>query len=209
MLKLNEWLAETGYLPLKVDTNTGKFSWRYAHIPHGLAALWSANKYSLLTRSAVMTCERQHHLAVDGIAGPHVWTALQSDIQHHRINQAGFTFVSVTMSTPERLTAWHDGKVVLTSLANTGIPQSPTVKGTYVVYLQYKSQTMSGVDVFGNHYRDEGVPYVSYFYRGEAIHGFVRSHYGFPQSLGCVELPVKNAASLWPYIHLGTLVQIT
>ena len=44
------------------------------------------------------------------------------------------------------------------------------------------------------HYSDAGIKWISYFHAGEAIHGFDRTSYGSPQSLGCVELPVSEAA---------------
>jgi hypothetical protein len=40
------------------------------------------------------------------------------------------------------------------------------------------------------------------------VHGFPRAAYGFPQSLGCVELPIPNAAIAWTYIHYGTPVTV-
>lgn len=156
-----------------------------------------------------MTFEQVHHLVVDGIAGPQVFSALVSDVHNHRQSPVGFTYVQVSLALPQSLTLWHNGSVILRSAANGGIPQSPTVTGTYPVYLQYRTQTMKGINPSGQHYSDPGVPYVNYFYGGEAVHGFVRAHYGYPQSLGCVELPIATAAKVWPYMHLGTLVNIT
>ncbi len=50
--------------------------------------------------------------------------------------------------------------------------------------------------------------WVNYFDGGVAIHGFVRASYGFPQSLGCVELPLSEAAAAWTWIHYGTVVTV-
>ena len=92
--------------------------------------------------------------------------------------------------------------------SNTGIPQAPTPDGTFPVYLRLRSQTMSGTNPDGTHYSDAGIKWISYFHAGEAIHGFDRTSYGSPQSLGCVELPVSEAARVWPYTPIGTLVTI-
>ena len=205
---LQELLSVTGYLPLEW-TGQHSWHWKYASTPKSLVSLWSPTKYTLLTKSAVMTFEEVHHLAVDGVAGPQVFAALKSDAAAHRTSPYGFTYVQVSLAVPESLSLWHNGQIIIKSLANSGIPQSPTVTGTYPVYLQYLSQTMKGKDPNGQHYSDPGVPYVSYFYGGEAVHGFVRSQYGYPQSLGCVELPIPAAKQVWPYMHLGTLVNIT
>ena len=68
--------------------------------------------------------------------------------------------------------------------------------------------TMSGRNPDGSHYHDPGIKWISYFNGGEAIHGFNRPTYGFPQSVGCVEAPIDTAAKIWPYTPIGTLVTI-
>jgi lipoprotein-anchoring transpeptidase ErfK/SrfK len=77
------------------------------------------------------------------------------------------------------------------------------------VYLRYTSQTMSGTNPDGSHYADPGIPWISYFNGGDALHGFVRSTYGWPQSLGCVEMTYAAAKVIWPFTPLGTLVTVT
>ena len=57
-------------------------------------------------------------------------------------------------------------------------------------------------------YADPGVPWVSYFHGGDALHGFIRPGYGYPQSLGCVELPPSHAEVVYPYTPIGTLVTV-
>ena len=68
--------------------------------------------------------------------------------------------------------------------------------------------TMRGRNPDGSRYVDPGIKWISYFYGGEAIHGFDRATYGFPQSVGCVEAPIATAAKIWPYTPIGTLVSI-
>ena len=68
---------------------------------------------------------------------------------------------------------------------------------------------MSGTNPDGTHYRDPGVPWVSYFNGGDAIHGFNRGSYGSAQSLGCVELPFSEAERVFPYTPVGTLVTVS
>ena len=40
------------------------------------------------------------------------------------------------------------------------------------------------------------------------IHGFVRPGYGWPQSLGCVEVQPSTAEVIFPYVNVGTLVTV-
>jgi|UPI000426F885 peptidoglycan hydrolase-like protein with peptidoglycan-binding domain len=200
--QLQRELATLGYLPL-----TESFQWRYNE-PSSLKALWKTGSYNVMTKGAVMEFQSANHLAIDGIAGPKTWTALDKAYHEKRMNPYGYTYVLVSEKSPETLQIWTNGKLVLTSLANTGISQRPTAVGTFPVYLRYYSQTMSGTNPDGTHYSDPGVPYVNYFYGGDAIHGFWRKSYGFPQSLGCVELPVSQAKIAWSYINYGTLVTV-
>jgi lipoprotein-anchoring transpeptidase ErfK/SrfK len=67
---------------------------------------------------------------------------------------------------------------------------------------------MTGVNPDGTPYSDPGIPWVSYFNGGDALHGFIRASYGFPQSLGCVEMPYANAARVYPFTPIGTLVNV-
>ena len=100
------------------------------------------------------------------------------------------------------------GVATFHTLVNTGISVSPTALGTYPVYLRYTTQTMSGTNPDGSHYSDPGIPWVSYFNGGDALHGFIRYSYGYPQSLGCVEMPLASAKTVWPSTPIGTLVTV-
>ena len=109
---------------------------------------------------------------------------------------------------PETESTWHSGKTVVTGAVNTGIPAAPTAQGVFAVFEHALSVTMSGTNPDGSHYSDPGVPYVSYFNGGDALHGFLRASYGFAQSLGCVEMPYSEAAAVYPYTPIGTLVDV-
>jgi hypothetical protein len=146
-------------------------------------------------------------MSLDGIAGPHVWNALLSAVAGGQVNKHGYTYAIADESDPETLTIWHDGQEVLHTLANTGIPQSPTTIGTAPVYLRYYTQIMRGTNPDGTKYADR-VYWVSYFRNGEAVHYYDRGSYGFPQSLGCVELPWSEAETAWPYLTYGSLVTV-
>ncbi|GMA62346.1 peptidoglycan-binding protein [Alicyclobacillus fastidiosus] len=200
--QLQTELAALGYLPL-----TSNFQWRFTP-PASLQSLWQKGSNNVMTKGAVMEFQEVNHLAIDGIAGPQTWAALTKAYGEKRINPYGYTYVLVSEKSPETLQIWSNGTLVLSSLANTGIPQRPTAIGTFPVYARYLSQAMQGTNPDGSHYDDPGVPYVNYFYGGDAIHGFWRSSYGSPQSLGCVELPISSAQKAWNYIHYGTLVTI-
>lgn len=68
---------------------------------------------------------------------------------------------------------------------------------------------MRGVTPAGSHYDVRSVPWVNYFHRNDAIHGYTRANYGFPQSAGCVELPVPTAKMVFPLLYDGTVVTVS
>ena len=114
----------------------------------------------------------------------------------------------VHRSVPQTLTLWNDGRTILTARINTGVPAAPTPLGTHAVFEHIPVGTMRGQNPDGSHYVDPGIKWISYFNGGEAIHGFNRATYGFPQSVGCVEAPDDTAGKIWPYTPIGTLVTI-
>jgi len=89
-----------------------------------------------------------------------------------------------------------------------GVAGADTANGTFPVYLHYATTTMTGTNLDGSHYSDPGIPWVSYFNGGDALHGFIRSSYGYPQSLGCVEMTFNSAATMWSRTSIGTLVSV-
>ena len=212
-------LAEAGYLPVSFTPalsqsdptlqSVGTFTWLYPNLPTLLESLWQVGSDNVLVTGALMTFQSQHNLPTTGIADPVTWNALISAVQNGQSNTAPYTYVSVSESSPETLTLYIAGVAKFHTLVNTGISVSPTALGTYPVYLRYTSQTMSGTNPDGSHYSDPGIPWVSYFNGGDALHGFIRSTYGWPQSLGCVEMPFASAKTVWPHTPIGTLVSIT
>jgi len=207
-----EILARLGYLPLSW-TPQG-FSWRWAGIPTTLARLWSPGQYNTVLEGAIWAFEAVVGLPMDGqITGPEV-SALTAAAQNPsaNMNPNGYTYSlaqeSSGTSTPETLTVWHTGVVVQSTLANTGIASTPTAIGTFPVYIRYRNQVMTGLNPTGTPYADP-VQYVSYFTGGDAIHYMPRAQYGYPQSLGCVEIPLGPASVIWQYTYYGSLVTVT
>jgi peptidoglycan hydrolase-like protein with peptidoglycan-binding domain len=226
-VRLQQLLAELGYLPVSwtaahedaartiaaqsraaVQPPAGSFGWRYPNIPSELSSLWIEGQPNQIVRGAVMTFQDTHDLTVDGFAGRDVWRALIADVIAGRGRGVDYSYVYVHRSVPQSLNLWHAGQVILSSPGNTGVPAAPTQLGTFPVFEHIPVGTMSGTNPDGSHYNDPGIRYISYFNGGDAIHSFNRSSFGTPQSLGCVELPLAAAATVWPYTPIGTLVTI-
>jgi peptidoglycan hydrolase-like protein with peptidoglycan-binding domain len=225
-LRLQQLLANLGYLPLRFDGPSvpgtaaaqeaaavapphGSFTWRWGNVPAALRAMWQPGTSGEMTRGAVMAFENDHNMTADGVAGAGVWKALISATLTGHVSSFGYTFVQVSEATPESINVWHSGKTVVTGPVNTGIPAAPTAKGVFAVFEHATSVTMSGTNPDGSHYSDPGVPWVSYFNGGDALHGFLRASYGSAQSLGCVEMPYDQAHAVYPYTPIGTLVDVS
>ncbi|MGP0031064.1 MAG: L,D-transpeptidase family protein [Acidimicrobiales bacterium] len=221
-LRLQQLLAQLGYLPLtftpaapvtsptqEADPQAGTFTWRWANQPASLTSLWAAGVPNVITQGAVMNFEAQHGLTTDGEAGPEVWTALLAATQSGQANANTYDYVYVSKDLPETVTVYQNGAAVYQTPANTGVAAAPTADGTFPVYEHLTSTTMKGTNPDGSTYDDPGIPWVSYFNGGDALHGYPRASYGFPQSDGCVEMPIANAAVVFPYTPLGTLVTVS
>jgi hypothetical protein len=224
-LRLQQLLAELGYLPLSfkdsvakspiaqenaaIKPPSGKFDWRWANTPSELKSFWSPGASGVMTQGALMAFENDHDMTADGVAGPAVWKQLINDLDAGKSSTFGYTFVMVDKeSSPEGLQLWHNGKIAVTAPVNTGVAAAPTASGTYPVFEHLPVTTMTGTNPDGSHYSDPGIQWVSYFNGGDALHAFTRAQYGFPQSDGCVEMPLSNAAAVYPYTPIGTLVDV-
>jgi hypothetical protein len=233
-LRLAEMLGQLGYLPmswqlpnvgmrvasqfqsssaglagqeaLAYDAPSGIFSMAQGY-PAELASLWQPDSYNVITKGAVMAFQSQHGMTPNGDVSAAVWAALFRAAGKGGGNTSGYTYALASKASPETLTIWHDGQVVVRSLANTGIPAAPTADGTFPVYEKFLNTIMSGTNPDGSHYSDF-VQYVSYFNGGDAVHYFARGSYGFQQSLGCVELPLTAAKQVFPVLTLGSLVTV-
>ena len=221
VLRTQQLLAQLGYLPLTFTAaappapgaaatdQAGSFSWKWTSMPASFSSLWSPGQPNVVTQGAVMAFEADHGLGTDGVAGPQVWGALLAAAAAGQDDgNPNYDWVDVSTTLPESVTVWRNGAAVYTTAANTGVHGAETEAGTWPVYARYTSTTMSGTNLDGSHYDDPGVPWVSYFHGGDALHGFVRPSYGTPQSLGCVEMPPSNAGVVYPMTPLGTLVTV-
>src|ERR1700733_2924928 len=221
ILRLQQLLAELGYLPLTFtpaspltsptqegNNQVGSFTWRWANQPLALETLWTPGVNNVITTGAVMNFENQNGLKTDGLAGPQVWTDLLADVQSGKGDANPWNYVLVSQSLPETATVYENGAAVYSTPVNTGVPGASTENGTFPVYARYTVTTMTGTNPDGSHYSDPGIKWVSYFNGGDAIHGFQRASYGTPQSVGCVQLPVANAAVVFPLTPIGTLVTV-
>lgn len=106
--------------------------------------------------------------------------------------------------------AWEGGRIVFQAPVATGLPKSPTVKGTFKIYLKYEVQAhMRGVSPYIGKYDFKDVPYVMYFHQSYGIHGAPwHNAFGTRRSNGCVNVPVYAAKWLFEFAPIGTKVMV-
>lgn len=115
----------------------------------------------------------------------------------------GERWIDVDLS-EQRLYAYEGDTVVKTFVVSTGTWQYPTVTGTFKIYVKLRYTDMSGPD-----YYLPDVPYVMYFYKGYGLHGtYWHNNFGVPMSHGCVNLSIPDAAWLYNWASVGTVVRV-
>jgi peptidoglycan hydrolase-like protein with peptidoglycan-binding domain len=220
--RLQQLLAQLNYLPVSftpsgapsgpadlATAQAGSFAWRWPGLSPDFTAEWTEGAENPVTKGALMSFQRQRALTVDGIAGAKVWTALLADASAGKVDAEPYVDVVVSKQVPQTLTLYQNGNPVMSGVAvNTGAPGADTEDGTFPVFEHIPSSRMQGTNPDGSTYDDPAVPWASYFNGGDALHGFVRSSYGSPQSNGCVEMPIAVAAQVWPLTPVGTPVTV-
>jgi lipoprotein-anchoring transpeptidase ErfK/SrfK len=78
---------------------------------------------------------------------------------------------------------------------SSGAPATPTVRGSFRVYLKSPG------------YNAKAMYFSSYFIRGYAIHGYA-SVPVFPASHGCVRVPIPDAVSIYGWLRGGDRVDV-
>jgi hypothetical protein len=161
------------------------------------------------TKGALMVYQGNHNLEVTGEPSEATWASLlAAETTGHRDPQS-YTWVSVSEGSPETLLVHEGDHIALSTPVNTGVPGAETAQGIFPIYSRFVSTTMTGTDPDGTHYVAPDVPWVNYFNGGDAVHGYPRASYGFPQSNGCVELPIEAAHRVFGMLALGDIVWVT
>jgi len=114
----------------------------------------------------------------------------------------------------QKLTAWQDGKIKHETKVSSGMRLTPTVKGSFKVWLKVPMQDMRGPSPYKDiyptgRYLVKNVPHVLYFHQGYAIHGaYWHNNFGRVASHGCVNVPLASAEILYNFADVGTRIEV-
>ncbi|MGB9668755.1 MAG: L,D-transpeptidase family protein [Anaerolineales bacterium] len=112
-------------------------------------------------------------------------------------------WIEVDLSS-QRSYAYIGSSRVKSFIVSTGTWLHPTVTGVFKIYVKYRYANMSGPG-----YYLPNVPYVMYFYQDYGLHGTYWHHnFGVPMSHGCVNYSIPDAAWLFDFANVGTIVYI-
>ena len=112
-------------------------------------------------------------------------------------------WVDVDLST-QTVFAMQGDQIARSFLVSTGRWPTVTITGVFRIYVMYRAADMSGDD-----YYLPKVPYVMYFHEGYGLHGtYWHNNFGTPMSHGCVNLRTADAAWLYEYSSVGTVVSV-
>ena len=117
--------------------------------------------------------------------------------------QAEGRWIDVNLS-EQQMYAYEGNILVNSFIVSTGLPGTPTVTGTYQIYVKVPMQDMSGPG-----YYLPDVPWVMFFYDDYGFHGtYWHNNFGTPMSRGCVNLRIEDAEWLYYWASVGTTVNI-
>lgn len=115
----------------------------------------------------------------------------------------GVRWIDVDL-TNQRVYAYEGDTIVNSFIVSTGTSRTPTVTGKFKVYIRLRSGNMRGPGYFL-----PDVPYIMYFKGNYGLHGtYWHNNFGTPMSHGCVNLSIDDAAWLYNWSYLGTVVNV-
>ncbi len=130
-------------------------------------------------------------------------TAAAANVPAAVTGNGGEHWIDVNLS-EQRLYAYEGDTLVNSFVVSTGTWQTPTVTGSYKIWVKLRSAAMSGPG-----YYLPDVPYIMYFYKGYGLHGtYWHNNFGTPMSHGCVNLTIPDAEWVYNFTNVGTVVNV-
>ena len=127
----------------------------------------------------------------------------------------GGHWIDVNLNLPARMTAYAGNSPVRSMLVIIGRGPMATPAGTFSIIRRVANETMDSATVgiprnSANGYYLTGVLFTQYFLPGgQSLHyNYWSSNWGYPGSHGCLGLSYADAAYMWSFAGIGTVVNI-
>ena len=102
----------------------------------------------------------------------------------------------------QQLFVFEKGVLIKKFVVSTGLPNTPTLLGNYLIYSKYEKTDMTGPG-----YHLEDVPWTMYYSNSYGIHGtYWHSNFGNPMSHGCTNMTIEDAKWLFDWAPKDTPV---
>jgi len=193
---------------LRSTTRPGRYSWRDNGWPARLRATVAAGIEQHLHARAHHSFQADHGLVPNGDVEAGVWTSLIDALAANTVNTGGYNTRSLTQADPQSLTILprrgrrpsqsREHRHRRVSDARRHVPRLHAVSATGHARHEPGRAALCG----------PGPVHRVLQRQSTRVHYMDRATTGIPQSLGCVELPLADAARAWPYLAYGTLVTI-
>jgi len=109
----------------------------------------------------------------------------------------------------QKLYVWDNGQMQKEFTVSTGMRYTPTIKGSFRIYLKNALQNMKGSYPPYAPYFLKDVPNVMFFKGAYAIHGaYWHNKFGSRVSHGCVNMKVEDAKWVYDWAPAGTRVEV-
>lgn len=109
----------------------------------------------------------------------------------------------------QKLYAWEGGKIQKEFTVSTGMRYTPTIRGSFKIYIKNAVQNMKGSYPPYAPYFLKDVPSVMFFKGAYAIHGaYWHNKFGSRVSHGCVNMRVDDAKWVYDWSSIGTRVEV-
>ena len=109
-------------------------------------------------------------------------------------------WIAVDLS-EQRVTAYEGTTPTRAFVVSTGLPNTPTVTGSFRIWAKTPLQDMYGGNrATGDYYYLRNVPWVQYFYQDYSFHGTTwHANFGRPASRGCINMSPEAARWLFEW----------
>jgi len=114
--------------------------------------------------------------------------------RHNELPPITGKWIDVDLS-EQRVVAYEGQKPLRAFIVSTGLPDTPTVQGTFRIRMKVRAQTMTGPG-----YHLPNVEWVQYFYEDYGFHGtYWHNNFGHPMSHGCINMTNDDAQWLFAW----------
>ena len=109
----------------------------------------------------------------------------------------------------QRLTYFEGDRMIDSFLISSGLPRTPSPRGTFAVQAKLPVVKYFGYNRDGSTYNYPNTKWNLRFYRRYYIHGaYWHNAFGTPRSHGCINVSYENMEKLYHWADVGTKVTI-